>query len=70
MGTTRLIREFLKSLVLPDGRQNFEIGREVFDANFFLDSALAIFKYSKRPKSERSDFGILANRSVAKRFGF
>ena len=25
--------------------------------------------YSKRPKSERSDFGILANRSVAKRFG-
>ena len=27
-------------------------------------------KYSKRLKSERSDFGILENRSVAKQFGF
>ena len=27
-------------------------------------------KYSKRPKTELSFFGVLANRSVAKRFGF
>ena len=28
-----------------------------------------IHKYSRYPKSERSDFGILANHSVAKQFG-
>ena len=27
-------------------------------------------KYSRRPKSERSDFGVLENRSVVESFGF